>query len=132
MTKENKDPNQAKYSKIGMLMVVIFIMLVLILNMGKDSLPWKFYSIYIEMPGIGNLKEGSAIFNQGSQIGYVKEIEITNEAFILHAKLKQKTRLPRAASGQVLKDNYKKQDFIDITVRDWESTLLMEGDTIGF
>jgi phospholipid/cholesterol/gamma-HCH transport system substrate-binding protein len=132
MSKENKDSEQKRYSNIGIIIAVIFIVLVIILNLGKDNLSWKFYSIYIEMPQIGNLKEGSAVFNQGSQIGYIKEIEITNTNFILHSKLKQKARLPRVASGQILQDNYKKQDFVEITVRDWESPLLVDGDTIGF
>ena len=132
MSKERKELEQKRYSKIGIIVAAIFIALVIILNIGKDNLPWKFYSIYIEMPQIGNLKEGSAIFNQGSQIGYIKKIEITAETFILHSKFKQKTRLPRAASGKILQDDYKKQDFIEITVSDWESPLLVDGDTIGF
>ncbi|MGK0388971.1 MAG: ABC-type transporter Mla subunit MlaD [Maribacter sp.] len=132
MSKENKDPNQKQYSKLGIIIAVIFIILVIALNFGKDNVPGKFYSIYIEMPQIGNLKEGSAVFNQGSQIGYIKSIEMTNKKFILHSKLKQKTRLPAAASGQIVQDDYKKQDFLEITVSDWGSPLLEEGDTIDF
>lgn len=130
MSKENKDPKQAQYSKLGIIITVVFVTLVIILNLGKDNLPWKFYSVYIEVQQAGNLKVGSAIFNQDSQIGYIKEIDITKQPLILHAKLKQKTRLPNAAKGTIRQDDYKKQDFIDIIVNDWEAPLLMDGDTI--
>ncbi len=119
-----------RYTKMGLIAILVLIFTIVFLNITRETMPWKYYTVYIQSKDIKGLQKGSPIFCNNAQVGSIQKIELKDNYILMTSTISRKYKLPTNLTIRMKMDKIKKRELLTISVGTFEPPFLSPKDTI--
>ncbi len=119
---------EKSYATVGKSMFLGLLLLIILLNVGRDYFPWKYYTLYLNTPQLSTtIQKGKYIKANDIRMGYIHSFEKQhNSLTTIRLQMKRKFKIPTQTSHY-----FDEAGHIILKIEDGDSDFLEKGDTLN-